>query len=135
MAKRGRKPKGDDEDLPWMKFWIGDWLRSPISSCSPEAQVLWIRMMIIAHHGQPYGTLRIKGIQLTPAYIANRCGVLLRKYDELMAEIDSVDVPKRDEEGCLIWPQMQRDHAELLLYRKNKRDQRAKEAARKAAGQ
>ena len=135
MATRGRKPKSDDEDLPWMKFWIGDWLRSPISSCSAEAQVLWIRLMMIAHNGQPYGTLRIKGVRITDAHLANRCCLTPKRYAELIEEIESVDVPKRDEEDCYIWPQMQRDHAELLLYRKNKRDQRAKEAARKAAGQ
>ena len=122
MATRGPKPKSDSDSLPYLKFYPGDWLRSPINMCSPEAQLLWLRMMMLAHDGTPYGHLRIEGKILKPSNIATRCGVNLKDFERLLSEITDLGIHRTDDEGCIFWPQMVLDHKKLTDYRHRKRD-------------
>lgn len=95
--------------LPYIQFFVGDWIRDSISGCSLAAQGLWLRMMILAHDSERYGYLSINGTPIPPEHIAGRCGLPLEQYVTLLAELDAAAVPSRTPEGIIYSRRMVRD--------------------------
>lgn len=95
--------------LPCIHFYPGDWLRDQVSGCSLAAQGLWLRMMMLAHDTDRYGYLSMNGVALRPEHIAARCGIPLDLYTTLLAELDSVGVPRRTPDGVIYSKRMAED--------------------------
>ena len=95
--------------LPCIHFYPGDWLRDQVSGCSMAAQGLWLRMMMLAHDTDRYGYLSNNGVALPPGHIAARCGIPLEQYTTLLAELDSVGVPRRTPDGIIFSKRMAED--------------------------
>ena len=117
----------DDEmsgKLPAIQFYVGDWLRDPVSGCSLAAQGLWLRMMILMHDSDTYGRLECGGNPLPVAVIARRCGCspseFKRSFDELLA----VGVPSIDENKIIFNRRMVRDFEKREADKIRKREQR-----------
>ena len=110
--------------LPAIQFYVGDWLRDPISGCSLGAQGLWLRMMILMHDAERYGRLEVGGKPMTKKQICRSCGVEARDYRRFFDELMSLSVPSVDESGVIFCRRMVRD-AERREYDKvRKREQR-----------
>ena len=104
--------------LPAIQFYVGDWLRDPISGCSLEAQGLWLRIMFIMHDNEDYGRLTVNGKPMPSQLLARRCGSPLDEFERVFKELDDAGVPSRDESGVIYSRRMVRDAS----TRKNNRE-------------
>ena len=95
--------------LPAIQFYVGDWLRDPISGCSLEAQGLWLRIMFIMHDNEDYGRLTVNGKPMPSQLLARRCGSPLDEFERVFQELDDAGVPSRDEAGIIYSRRMVRD--------------------------
>lgn len=95
--------------LPCIYLYPGDWLRDDVSGCSLAAQGLWLRMMFLMHDSDRYGYLSKNGVAIPPEHTARRCGIPLEQYTTLLAELDSVGVPSRLDDGTIYSRRMVKD--------------------------
>jgi hypothetical protein len=105
--------------FPFIKFFPGDWLKDPVSSCSLAAQGLWLRMMFLAHDSAHYGFLGSAGLPLPDEQIAKRCGCSLEEYLSLLAELESAGVPERTPKGVIYSRRMVKDYKLFTQAQKN----------------
>ena len=110
--------------LPAIQFYVGDWLRDPISGCSLGAQGLWLRMMFLAHDAERYGRLEVGGKPMTTKQICRCCGVGARDYRRCFEELVSLSVPSVDENGVIFCRRMVRDAERREYDKQRKREQR-----------
>jgi hypothetical protein len=110
--------------LPAIQFYVGDWLRDPISGCSLGAQGLWLRMMFLMHDAERYGRLEAGGKPMTAKQICRCCGVGARDYRRFFAELMSLSVPSFDESGVIYCRRMVRDAERREHDKVRKREQR-----------
>ena len=95
--------------LPAIQFYVGDWLRDPVSCCSLAAQGLWFRMMMLMHDAEVYGRLEVGGKPMTQRQICRGCGVSTREYRRLLDQLMSLSVPSLDKNGVIFSRRMVRD--------------------------
>ncbi len=95
----------------WSKFWWQDWQGDEcLALCSIAARGLWIEMLCIAHGGEPYGFLRLKGRPLSPADLADLIRkITLREVTRLLAELEARGVFSRADDGAIYCRRMVRD--------------------------
>lgn len=101
----------DAEKLPWFPFFVNDW-RSDIDlrSCSSGACGLWIDMLCLMHHREPYGTLAdADGAPLKPAELARLLSRDVAEVEVWLAELEKNRVFSRDEKKRIYSRRMQRD--------------------------
>lgn len=103
--------------LPAIQFYVGDWLKDQVTSCSIGAQGLWLRLLLIMHDSDRYGCLTMGGKPMPEANAARRCGVSLEEYKTLFEELKDAGVPRLSEEG--FW------YSKRLVEDQKKRDQDA----------
>lgn len=103
---------------PFIKFYPDDWANDSVATCSLTAQGLWLRMMILAHHGSPYGHLAHLGGPIPSETIAAKCGCSPREYASLLDELLRAGVPGVTKKGVLFSRRMVRDHHAFMLGRK-----------------
>lgn len=94
---------------PYIPLFVGDWLRDDVAGCSLAAQGLWLRMMFMMHDGDRYGYLSKNGVSIPPERVAARCNTTLDQYTTLLAELDSVGVPRRTSDGVIYSKRMVED--------------------------
>lgn len=107
--------------LPFIKFFPGDWMKDPVSSCSLAAQGLWLRMMILAHDSAHYGFLGSTGKPLPNDQIAKRCGCSLEEFLSLLTELEAAGVPERTPKGVIYSRRMVKDYKVIAQAKKNGR--------------
>tara|TARA_Y100000593_G_scaffold93896_1_gene190471 strand:+ start:3634 stop:4419 length:786 start_codon:yes stop_codon:yes gene_type:complete len=95
--------------LPAIQFYIGDWLRDPVSGCSLEAQGLWLRIMFVMHDNEEYGRLSVNGKPMPDNLLARRCGCSPDEFSKIFSELEEAGVPSRDDSGVLFSRRMVRD--------------------------
>lgn len=95
--------------LPSIHLYPGDWLRDQVSGCSLSAQGLWLRMMFLMHDSERYGYLCQNGVAIPSDVVARRCGTYLTEYGVLLAELESVGVPSRTQDGIIYCRRMVKD--------------------------
>lgn len=105
--------------LPCIYVYPGDWLRDDVAGCSLAAQGLWLRMMFIMHDSDRYGYLSKNGAPIPPGNVASRCGIPVEQYVTLLAELDTVSVPRRTPDGTIYSKRMVDDARERAERAKN----------------
>jgi hypothetical protein len=87
----------DAKKLPWMPFFVGDWLRdSAVGSCSLAAQGLWVRMLCLMWEAPTRGYLQHgNGEPFTTAQLARVAGITTKKCVNLLRELESAGVFSR----------------------------------------
>ncbi len=116
-----KKPKVKGKmpaNLPYIKVYVGDELRSGLSGCSLAAQGLWLRMRFLMHDSKRYGYLISNGMPIPPETAAQRCGCSVEQYMTLLNELFAAEVPGRTPEGIIFCSQMVRDEAERTKNKK-----------------
>jgi hypothetical protein len=84
-------------DNPWMKLWIGDYLRTNVAGCSLAAQGLYFRLKIIMHETENPGYLQVGGKPMPDDMVCRKCGCSEGDYAKLMKELLLTgDVGKQD---------------------------------------
>ena len=95
--------------LGWIKFYPKDWLADRVAGCTPSAQGTWLRMLILMHDCETYGVLTIDGKPMSDEFIARSIGQTLVEYKTNLAELESVGVVKRAEDGAIFSKRMIQD--------------------------
>jgi hypothetical protein len=83
----------EPEKLPWLKFWVEAW-RSDLGLrlCSAAARGVWIEMLCVMHHCEPYGVLADQnGKPMPPLDLAVLIGISL---DVVTARSRSLNVAR-----------------------------------------
>lgn len=93
-------------NLPYLRLFPGDYLRSTVSVCSIGAQGLWLRIMILLHDSERRGYLTLNGSPMPPRYAAKQCSVTPDEYDALLDELLSVKALSVSGKGTIYSPQM-----------------------------
>ena len=86
-------------EIPYFPVYPGDYLKSPVASCSEGAQMLYFRLKMIAHSSECYGYIWENGKQITDIRAAARSGLLIDRYLVLFAELRSVGLPTASDNG------------------------------------
>jgi hypothetical protein len=74
--------------LPWIKFYVNDWLSDEaVRSCSLEARGLWIDILALMSKSENHGHLLIGGRPATAEQLARIVGITPQKTTELMDEL------------------------------------------------
>lgn len=95
---------------PAFQFYPADWRKdAALQSCDVAARGMWLEMMCVMHECVPYGHLTVNGGAMSDAQAARLCGVELREYRRLLAELDRAGVPGRTAEGVIYSRRMVRD--------------------------
>jgi hypothetical protein len=101
--------------MPWTKFVWKDWAGDPaLRCCSMAAQGLWMRLLAIAHEGDPPGHVTINGLPATEKQIAAIAGFPIKQVKPWLSELEREGVFSLTEEGVIYSRRMVRDHADLL---------------------
>lgn len=82
-----------------------------MQSCSIGARGLWHELIGVMHECVPYGHLTVNSAPMDDAKAARLCGVDLREYRKLLAELDGAGVPGRTDGGVMYSRRMVRDEA------------------------
>jgi hypothetical protein len=105
-------PAIEPEKLPWLKFWVEAW-RSDLGLrlCSAAARGVWIEMLCVMHHCDPYGVLVDQhGKAMPPSALAILIGIAPEVVTGSLAELESHRVFSRDDQGRIVSRRMQRDY-------------------------
>lgn len=88
--------------LPAFQFYPGDWLNDlNLGMCSLAAQGLWLRMMCVAHQGDPYGHLKVNHMVIPLDKLAELVGRSTDEIKPLIDELERMHVFSRDEDGAI----------------------------------
>ncbi len=112
--------KGSGASKPWMKFYPQDWRADErLRLCSLSARGLWVEMMAIMHRAEPYGHLLIGGISPTNAQLATQVGADIAVVEAAYAELESLSVFSKDDNGVIYSRRMVRDWQKAEIARTN----------------
>lgn len=105
-------PDIDPEKLPWLQFWVSDWRSDmPLRMCSSAARGLWIDMLCLMHHCEPYGTLCDNaGKPMPSATLSKLIGGDLPDVETWLLDLEKNKIFSRDSAGRIYSRRMQRDH-------------------------
>jgi hypothetical protein len=79
---------------PSITIMAGDVRRDPVlRMCSLEARGLWADIWWLAHEGEPYGALRIKGHSFGPEELVAQVGRPLKEVRRAWNELVRLEVP------------------------------------------
>jgi hypothetical protein len=114
----------DSGKLPWVKFSYDDYTNDvPLSRCSMGAQGLWMRMLGMMHHGEPYGHLQTMGGPIGLSELASRVGMGgklgVKMVTKWVRELDKFGVSSRTKNGVIYSRRMVRDESIRLINRQN----------------
>lgn len=105
---------------PWLKFYPSDWRSdAALRMCSMAARGLWMEMLGLMHHAEPYGHLVVNGSALDPKQLSQLAGCGLRECVNLLAELESCGVFSRTSEGIIYSRKMKRDFERSLKDKEN----------------
>lgn len=94
----------------WSKFWWQDWQREPsLQMCSLAAQGLWMRLLCVAHDGEPHGHVTVNGAAPTMKQIGRLASIGEREAATLVKELEDAGVFSRTPEGIIFSRRMVRD--------------------------
>lgn len=97
-------------ELPWFKFYTGDWLKDlALRSVSPAARALWIDMICMMHESERRGYLEVAMKSLSNRHVLQSCGALNSEGEKCLAELEEAGVFSRDERGCIYSRRMARE--------------------------
>jgi hypothetical protein len=102
----------DPEKLPWLKFWVEAW-RSDLGlrKCSAAARGVWIEMLCVMHHCEPYGVLADEnGKPMLNADLAVLIGISVDVVSACVEELERRKVFSRDTGGRIFSRRMLRDY-------------------------
>ncbi len=89
-------------DLPFMKFFPGDYLRDPaVRSCSLTARGLWTDMLCFMHLSPRRGYLQQNGKPVSAEQIARMSGCSTDDASRLLQELEDAGVFSRTEHGTI----------------------------------
>ncbi|NBW19419.1 MAG: hypothetical protein EBR82_66740, partial [Caulobacteraceae bacterium] len=109
-------------DRPWMKFYLDDWCDDlALSLCSLAAQGLWMRMLRVMHHADPYGHLLINGEKPSLSDLSRALNVHHKTLITPLNELASRGVYSVDKNGVIFSRRMVRDHRKSLSDKENGR--------------
>lgn len=102
----------DPKKLPWLKFWVVDWLNEPsLRFCSRGARSLWMDMLCLMHMATPYGHLTRNGVAVDANGLAKLVGDRLEEVTPLLEELEREKVFSKDAEGRIFSRRMvKEDH-------------------------
>jgi hypothetical protein len=104
--------QAEDDKLPWLKFWVEAW-RSDLGLrlCSASSRGVWIEMLCVMHHCEPYGMLVDQhGKPMQSCELAILIGIPSKTVDEALLELEQRRVFSRDAQGRILCRRMQKDH-------------------------
>ncbi|NBU70885.1 MAG: hypothetical protein EBS53_05450 [Bacteroidetes bacterium] len=88
--------------LPWIKFYVADWLSDEaLRSCSVEARGLWADMICLMAKSDRHGYLLIGGKPARSEQLARICGLTPQRTSELMDELHASGVFSFDQETII----------------------------------
>ncbi len=88
--------------LPWIKFFVADWLSDEaLRSCSVEARGLWADMICLMAKSDRHGYLLIGGKPARGEQLARICGLTPQRTSELMDELHASGVFSFDQETII----------------------------------
>jgi len=88
--------------LPWIKFFVADWLSDEaLRSCSVEARGLWADMICLMAKSDRHGYLLIGGNPARSEQLARICGLTPQRTSELMDELHASGVFSFDKETII----------------------------------
>jgi uncharacterized protein YdaU (DUF1376 family) len=88
--------------LPWIKFFVADWLSDEaLRSCSVEARGLWADMICLMAKSERHGYLLIGGNPARSEQLARICGLTPQRTSELMDELHASGVFSFDKETII----------------------------------
>lgn len=88
--------------LPWVKWWLADWIGDTnLRFCSLAARGLWADMRCVMHQATPYGYLMQGGQPLDAERLARLVGADHSHVEQLLAELEKNGVFKRNEDGVI----------------------------------
>ena len=88
--------------LPWIKFFVADWLSDEaLRSCSVEARGLWADMICLMAKSERHGHLLIGGNPARSEQLARICGLTPQRTSELMDELHASGVFSFDKETII----------------------------------
>jgi hypothetical protein len=93
--------------LPFMKFFVNDWLSDEkLSLCSLAAQGLWMRMVCFMHKNARRGYLETDGKPLSLDQLARLAGVSTELVSPLIQELLTSGVPSVTDQGVILCRRM-----------------------------
>lgn len=102
---------------PAILFYSGDWLKDPsLRACGLAARGLWIDMLCFMHQSPDLGHLRSPaGKPLTIEQLSRMTGSQPSEVSALVAELESLGVCSRTEDGAIYCRRMVRDEEKRRL--------------------
>lgn len=111
----GADDEAEDKKRPAFQWYPADWKKDlGVQACSIGARGLWLEMLGIMHWARPYGYLVLNGQPLNDESAARMCGVELKDYRTLLAELETAGVPSRTPESVLFSRRLVRDERNRL---------------------
>jgi hypothetical protein len=105
---------------PWFKFYPTDWKADDrLRMCSVSARGLWIEMICIMHHADPYGHLVVNGEAPTDTQLAVLTGIPTDQLAPLASELEKAGVFSRTQKGVIYSRRLVRDHKKSKINQKN----------------
>ncbi len=108
-----RYDEGWNVNLPYCQFYPRDWMGdAQLRLCSLAARGLWADMLCIMAMSARRGYLEVGGKPIkTPAEIGRLVGAESAEVEHLLAELESVGIPARDEAGTIFSRRIVKDSA------------------------
>lgn len=90
------------DDLPWMKWFWGDWFKAPeVRALSPETRCAWFEMLGLMWESTERGYLTLNG-RPYPIGALSRClGFAQAKLEQSISEMESFNVFSRRDDGAI----------------------------------
>ena len=90
------------DDLPWMKWFWGDWFKCPeVRALSPETRCAWFEMIGLMWESTERGYLTLNNKPYPTECLARCLGFAQAKLEQSISEMESFNVFSRREDGAI----------------------------------
>ncbi len=95
---------------PAFQFYPGDWQQDPgVRASSLQARGLWVEMLCLMHHGEPYGHLTISGKAINERTLSRLVGSEMKRVCASLKELASNGVYSLTKDGIIYSRRMVKD--------------------------
>ena len=110
---------------PSFQFYPADWLNDQaLQACSIDARGLWITLICLMHSGSKYGELSLNSRRTPDELAAKLARTTLKKYRQLVAELETAGVLSRTENGTIYSRRMVADERARQAWRERQQKHR-----------
>jgi hypothetical protein len=98
------------KDLPYMPFYVGDWMKAPDVRALPlDVRMIWFEMLCLMWESKRRGYLEINGKCVSTSVISKMLGCVITEFEQSLRVLEDFGLYSRDENGTIFCRRMARD--------------------------